>query len=405
MGAESEVKPTVSEKAEVDYGPDVRFVRREGRVFIVVATAHVSLESADLVREVIERECPDRVCVELDERRYAALNEGERWEKLDLKAVIRQKQLATLLIGVVLSAYQKRLGGQIGVAPGTELLTAVHTAEERAVPVSFCDRDVRVTLGRAWRLTSFLRKWMLLGLIVESLFDRTEVSEETLRELRRGDSLSEMLNEFGQMMPSLKKVLIDERDAYLTEKILRQQGTRIVAVVGAGHAEGIGRALESGERTDLEPIDRVPPASVWGKVLGWGIPILILGAIAWLGWREGAAVAGDNALYWILANGIPSSIGAALAMGHPFTVISAFLAAPLTSLTPVIGAGYVTALVQTYVRPPLVQDFKCVADEVHQWRGWWHNRLLRIFLTFLLPSLGSIIGTWIGGYEILSNLF
>jgi len=388
-----------------EYSDDVRTVHNGGREFIVVGTAHVSRESSELVRKVIAGEHPDRVCVELDERRYLALIEGEHWENLDLRAVIRRKQIAILLVNVVLSSFQKRLGGQVGVLPGTELLAAVQEAQKLGIPVSFCDREVRVTLGRAWRLTPFLRKFMLLGLLLESLFDRTEVSEDVLRDLRRGDVLSEMLKELGEMMPILKSVLIDERDAYLTEKVLQQPESRILLVVGAGHADGITRALRIGKRTELAPLDRIPPAGLTSTVVAWSIPVVILAAIALVAWRKGMAVAGHSALYWILATGTPCSIGAILAMAHPLTVVCAFLAAPLSTLSPVIGAGYITALVEVYLRPPLVHNFRNVANDVYKWRGWWRNGLLRLFLVFLLPSIGAMIGMWIGTYGIASNLF
>ena len=206
-------------------------------------------------------------------------------------------------------------------------------------------------------------------------------------------------------MPALKRVLIDERDAYLAERIRRAPGRRVVVVVGAGHVEGICAALRAGRRAELEALDAIPPISPAWKWLGWSVPAVILGSLAAIAWRKGAAVAGDNLVYWILANGVPSSLGTALALGHPLTVIAAFCAAPLTSLTPVIGAGYVTAFVQAVLRPPLVGEFQSVSDDAGRPSGWWRNRLLRVMLVFLLSTLGSVIGTWLGAYEIVSNLF
>jgi pheromone shutdown protein TraB len=89
-----------------------------------------------------------------------------------------------------------------------------------------------------------------------------------------------------------------------------------------------------------------------------------------------------------------------IALAHPATIISAFAAAPVTSLTPVIGAGYVTAFVQVMTTPPVVREFEAVSADIVSFTGWWHNRLLRIFLVFLLTGFGSTIGTWVGGYKI-----
>jgi len=371
----------------------------------LVGTAHISRESVDLVREVINAEQPDCVCVELDEKRYEALAKRKKWELLDLKEIIRKKQLSTLLVNMMLASYQKKLGDQMGVQPGTELLEATLEADKNKIPVALCDRDVRVTLRRAWKSTSFFRKNYLLASIMASMFDDTEISEDKLRELKESDMLSELMNELGEVMPELKKVLIDERDTYLTEKIKAAPGKKIVAVVGAGHVAGIKKAFGEDRSDQMERISQIPPASSIWKIVGWAIPLCILASLGYIFINKGAAVAGDNLLYWILANGIPSSIGATLALAHPFTIIGAFVAAPITSLTPVIGAGYVTAFIQVMLKPPLVYEFENVLADMTTFSGWWKNRLLRVFLAFILPGFGSMIGTYIGGYEIISNLF
>ncbi|ETX02237.1 MAG: conjugal transfer protein TraB [Candidatus Entotheonella factor] len=377
----------------------------QDRVFILIGTAHVSQESADLVRQVIDREQPDCVCVELDAQRLKALTEQRRLDDLDLKEVIRRKQLSPLIVNIVLSSYQKRLGGQLGVMPGTEMLEATKIAKDLDIPIALCDRDVRVTLGRAWRTTPLLKKFLLLSTLLTSIFDRTTISEDMLRDIRQKDVLSEMLRELGELMPTLRAVLIDERDLYLAHHIRGAVGKRVVAVLGAAHIPGVQRHLEANRPIDLEPLNTIPPVSPLWRVVGWGIPALIVTALLIIGLQKGAGVAGENILFWVLANGIPSAIGAAAALAHPLTIFTAFVAAPLTSLTPVIGAGYVTAFVQAYFCPPSVRELHSVSDDVRITRQWWRNRLLRIFLAFILPGLGSLIGTWIGGVEIFSNLF
>ncbi len=380
-------------------------VRVDDREFIVVGTAHVSQESADLVREVIEKERPDCVCVELDAQRYEALSQRQRFEALDLRQVIRRRQLSTLIVNLILASYQKQLGLQLGVLPGSELLEATRIAQQLGIPVALCDREVGITLRRAWRSMSPWKKFVLLSALLGSAFEKQELSEDDLRELRQSDVLSRLMAELGEAFPALKSVLIDERDAYLTQRMRETAGDRVVAVVGAGHVEGIRNALAREEAVPLEPLEEIPPARPVLKWLGWGIPVVILGSLAAIAWRKGAAAAGDSALFWVLANGLPSMLGALVALGHPLTVLAAFVAAPFTSLTPVIGAGYVTAFVQTYFRPPLVRELQQVSADVLRPGRWWSNRLLRIFLVFLLTTLGSAIGTWVGGAEIVSNLF
>lgn len=387
------------------YPEDVHIIHSDGREFILIGTAHISQESADLVRRIVEKEKPDCVCVELDERRYKALAESKKFSSLDIKKVIRKKQLSTLLVNLVLSSYQKKLGGQLGVMPGTELLEAVRAAESCHIPVALCDRDVRVTLRRAWHAVPLHKKGYLLATLLASLFDKTEISEEKLAELRKKDVLSELMRELQEGMPELKKALIDERDVFLAEKIKETKGAKVVAVVGAGHAEGIKRLITEDHSAVMEEIATLPRANGFWKVLGWAIPAVIISSLVMIGYQKGGAAAGANLMFWVLANGIPSAIGATLALAHPLTIAGAFAAAPVTSLTPVIGAGYVTAFIQLMARPPVVREFESVLEDMATVTGWWKNKLLKVFLAFLLPGFGSMIGSYVGGYEIISNLF
>ncbi|NOQ45113.1 MAG: TraB family protein [Desulfobulbaceae bacterium] len=387
------------------YPEEVITIQHEEKTILLVGTAHISRQSADLVEKIIEQEHPDTVCIELDKKRYNALSKRQRWENLDLKQVIRKKQLSTLLVNLVLSSYQKKLGGQLGIMPGTELLTAARAAERQNIPVELCDRDIRVTLRRAWHATSMLKKGYLLATLFASMFDKTELDEEKLAELKKKDVLSELMNEMGKSLPDAKHALIDERDIYMAEKIKASPGRRLVAVVGAGHLQGICKVIGEDNALRLKEIETIPPVSKMLKVIGWSIPALIILSLVAIGIRQGANEAGANALYWVLANGIPSAIGALFAWAHPATVFSAFAAAPITSLTPVIGAGYVCAFVQVMTRPPVVREFEAVGTDIGSLRGWWQNKLLRVFLVFILTGLGSSIGTWVGGYKIVSSLF
>jgi pheromone shutdown-related protein TraB len=390
--------------AHSDYGANVHVVEHGDKTILLVGTAHISQESVLLVKKVIEQEHPDCVCLELDDKRYQALTQKKQWESLDLKTIIKDKQLSTLLVSLLMASYQKRLGGQLGVTPGAELLMAAQTAKRLQIPLSLCDRDVRITLRRAWKSTSFFKKGYLLASLLASLFDKTELSEDKLEELKQKDVLTEMMEEMGEALPDLKRVLIDERDLYLVEKIKSSPGKKVVAVVGAGHVAGMLKKFDTDNKDKIAEVTVIPPVSRGYKIVGWAIPLLIIGSLGVIGIQKGASVAGDNILFWILANGIPASIGALLALAHPLTTLSAFASAPITSLTPVIGAGYVTAFIQVLTCPPVVKEFETAGEDIGSFTGWWKNRLLRVFLVFILTGLGSAVGTWIGGYEIFKNL-
>ncbi len=387
-----------------DYPADVHTIIHDDKTILLIGTAHISQDSVDLVEKVISQENPDCVCIELDEKRYQALTKRKKWQSLDLKQIIKDKQLATLMINILMASYQKKLGGQLGVKPGAELLSAANMAISMDIPIALCDRDVRITLRRAWKSTSFFKKGYLLVTLFASLFDSTEISEEKLAEMKQKDVLSDLMDEMGTALPDVKKVLIDERDIYLSEMIKEASGKRLVAVVGAGHVKGIEAVFNDDRREELDEITTIPPVSKIWKTLGWSIPVLIIGSLVTIGIQKGVADAGANLLYWILANVIPSAIGGILAFANPLTVIGAFAAAPITSLTPVIGAGYVAAFIQVMRTPPVVKEFETVGDDMGTVKGWWTNKLLRVFLVFLFTGLGSSVGTYIGGYEIIKNL-
>jgi len=387
-----------------DAHPDVHFLEVDGRGFVVVGTAHISRVSADLVRQVIERERPDTVCLELDRQRYEALSNPERWDALDLKQLIRDRQLAALVANLMLAAYQKKLGGVLGVKPGAEQLEAGRAAEALGIPVSLCDRDVRVTLRRAWASLSLWKKSVLISTFLASALERPQLSEDDLRELRQQDVVSRMMAELAEFLPALKRVLIDERDSYLAQRMRETPGRRTVAVVGAGHVAGVLTALRARGPVDLALLDRIPPVSAVTRWLGWGIPASIVAALVAVGVTQGAEAAAKDMAFWVLVTGIPCTLGAAAAFAHPITIAAAFFTAPVTTLSPVIGAGHVLALVQAWVQPPVVAEFERLAEDFTHPLRWWRNRLLRVLLVFILTTLGTMLGMYIGGWEIVSKL-
>ncbi len=393
------------EVTEQKYSTDVNLIEFDGRQIYLIGTAHISRQSADLVNTVIKEELPDTVCIELDSQRYKALSEKKKWENLDLKQIIKQKQLSALIINILLASYQKKLGKKLGVNPGVELLEAANVSKELNIPIELCDREIRITLRRAWASMSFIQKFKLIFSGFAGIFEKQEISEEKLAELRSKDALNEIISELGKSMPVLKRVLLDERDLYIAHKIKHAKGNKVVAVVGAGHVQGIIKALQNDDPIDLSKLEVIPNLSQMWKILGWGIPAIIIASVIYIGFTKGLSVAGDNILFWILANGVPSALGAIIALANPLTILVSFLAAPITSLTPVIGAGYVAAFVQAYIEPPVVKEFETVSEDVNKIKKWWQNKLLKILLVFILTGLGSAIGTYVGAYEIISNLF
>lgn len=404
MSQDDSSAPMDAARTEGAEEADVHFVRAGDREIWLVGTAHVSQRSVDLVREVIERERPDVVCIELDAGRYEALSQEKRFAEQDLREVMRKKQLATLMLNLILASYQRRLGLKLGVAPGSELLEAAKVAHRLDIPIALCDREVRVTLRRAWQSISWWQRVRLLSELLASVIESPDVSEEDLARLRNQDVVSEVMNELGRMMPDLKRVLIDERDAYLAHKILEADGRRVVAVVGAGHVEGMKGRLERGEKADLAEIESIPPDSVAWKLAGWSIPASIVVAIAWIALTQGPQAAGENVAIWFLAHAVPTALGGLIALGHPMAIAAGAFSSPFTALSPLIGAGHVAAFAQLWASPPLVSDFATVGDDLAVARRWWQSRLMRIFLVFVLTTIGSSLGTWVGGLGVLRNL-
>jgi len=384
---------------------DIHHLSIDQKQLVLVGTAHISQASVDTVRQVITDEQPETVCVELDEQRYQALTNRNRWESLNLIQVLRKGQVPYLLSNLALSSFQKRMGLQTGVKPGAELAAAAEEARGRNMQVELVDRNIRTTLLRAWRRTGLWRKMMLLATLLGSLFEKQQIDEDELARLRETDTLSAMLDEMGSLLPAVKTILVDERDRYMAHHIRSAPGDKLVAVVGAAHLPGILRALQQPAESAaaIAELDLIPPKSVVSKLVPWLIPavVVVLFIVGFL-FGDRSQVAGA-ALAWILANGLLSALGAIAALGHPATVIAAFVAAPITSLNPTIGAGMVTGLVQAFVAAPTVRDMENVGEDLASLKGWWNNRLSRVMLVFLFSSIGSSIGT-IVAFHWLKNL-
>lgn len=388
-------------------GTTRRITFSNGRIITLVGTAHVSKESVDEVRQVIEQEQPDRICLELDEGRYKSKTEQQDWSNTDIRKVFKEHRGFLMLANMALAGYQKRMGDETGSAPGEEILSAAEIAQEKNIPFTLCDREIQITFKRAWRLSSPWNKAKLMASLLGAVFSKEEVSPEELEKLKQGDTMQTMMQEMAKELPQVKSVLIDERDRYLATRIYQSQGNHIVAVIGAGHQEGIIKNLkaldEHGQSSDLSDITTVPPSSKWGKVIGFIIPAAIIAMIVMgfvnAGWDKGVQMF----LYWVEVNAIFTGVFSLLAWAHPLNILCSMAAAPFTSLNPTIGVGIISGILEAEFRKPKVKDFEDLNEDATHFRKWYSNRILHALWVFLLSSIGSTIGTFVG-FPMLINL-
>ncbi|OGG95399.1 MAG: conjugal transfer protein TraB [Candidatus Lambdaproteobacteria bacterium RIFOXYD2_FULL_50_16] len=366
----------------------------EGKRILLIGTAHISQESVELVRQTIEQERPSQVCVELCSARLDAIQNPERWKNMDLIRVVKEGKAPMLIANLVLTAFQKKMGDQLGVKPGAEMIAALEAANQVGAQVILADRTVSTTLKRAWGNLGFVGKFKALWQLLSSILDNPEISVEEIEALKQKDQLSEAIEALAKELPGIKEVLIDERDQYLAQKISAAQGPLVLAVVGAGHVAGIKAWM--GKTIDLEKLDQIPPPSPWTQVLKWGLPLFILAMIGYGFTFTEAEVSTEMIKRWVLANGLLSAFGAALAGGHILTILTAFVAAPITSLNPTIAAGWVSGLTEAWIRKPTVEDFENLGQDITTFKGFWRNEITRILLVVVLSNLGSSIGTLIG---------
>jgi len=358
-----------------------------------VGTAHVSRQSAELVSQVIHEQKPETVCIELCSSRYQSLTDKDRWRNMDLLKVVREKKAFVLLSNLLLTSFQKRIGEKLGVKPGEEMMRAIDAAKAVGAQVHLADRDIRTTLARVWRAMGLWSKIKLILNVVLSAGQLGGIEQEDVERMKKEDILESLLHELGQFLPALRNILIDERDRYLTYKVRTAPGKRIVAVVGAGHVPGMKRYWE--ETLDVEALEQMPPKSKVARVVKWAIPVGVLTLIV-SGFFAADGMAGrDMVKWWILANAVLAGLGASLALAHPFTILSAIAASPLTSLNPMIAAGWVAGLVEIFLGKPKVKDFEGLGDDILTFKGFWKNKVTRVLLVVVFTNLGSALGTFV----------
>jgi pheromone shutdown-related protein TraB len=385
----------------MELGPNVTVLEDGETTTYLVGTAHISERSVQEVRQTIEQVRPDTVCVELCDTRYKAILDEDRWKKLDVFQVLKEKKVLFVLANLALSAYQRRLGEKLGVKPGSELIEAINAAEDTGAHLSLVDRDIQATLKRTWANLSLWNKLKVISALTAGTGGDEELTEADLEKLKDRDTISEMMKAFAQELPQVKEPLIDERDHFLMSAIEDAPGKTKVAVVGAGHVEGM--IAHRGVGADRAALSVIPPRSQTFAALKWVIPALILIAFFW-GYQNRP----DGTLYqlvmaWVIPNAVGAALLTALAGAKPLSILVATVASPITSLNPTIGAGMVVGIVEAWLRKPKVEDAEKLGEDVTTIRGMYSNPFSRVLLVALFATLGSALGAWVGMGWVMSH--
>ncbi|RLE45227.1 TraB family protein [Candidatus Woesearchaeota archaeon] len=363
----------------------------QDKEIILLGTAHVSKESTELVASVIEKERPDTVCVELCQARYHTIRQKNQWQEMDIVKVIKEKKSFLLLSNLLLASFQKKIAKKLDVKPGEEMIRAIESAKALNAKIHLADRDIRITLSKVWRAMGSWDKLKLLFQIFLSLGKMDDINKEDVEKMKQEDMLQSVLAEVGKSLPVLKTILIDERDRYLAQKVKTAPGKKIVAVVGAGHVPGIKKYMKAD--SDLNELEKIPPKKISHTLFKWILPVCIIALVGFGFFYRGADAGTHMITWWLAANGLLAGFGAIIALAHPLTILSSIVAAPLTSLNPMIAAGWVSGLVETFSRKPRVKDFENLSEDILSIKGFWKNKVTRILMVVVFTNLGSSIGT------------
>ncbi len=377
----------------------VKTIYKDKEIYLV-KTAHVSKNSVEDVRKCIEEVNPDAICIELDKDRYDKLKNPNNWRDQDISKIIKEKKVGFLLVNIILASFQRRMAKNMDANSGGEMVEGIKQSEILNVPLVLADRPIKLTFSRIWNNLGLFEKSKLLVSIISSIFDDEELSEEDLASLKQADALESALNEVGKEFPVVKKILVDERDQYLSSKIKNAPGKKVVAIVGAAHAKGIINNLNND--IDTASLEVVNKKKGIGNIIKWAIPILIIAMIVYT-LITNKDVGLSQIKSWILWNGTLSALGTLLALGHPLSIITAFIMAPITSLNPLLAAGWFAGLVEALIRKPKVKDFEDIAQDTSTFKGFWKNRVTRILLVVVFANVFSSIGTIISGLGIFST--
>ena len=374
----------------------------QDKEIILIATAHVSQESVELVRQVIEEERPDSVCIELDEERYKNIKNPKAWESTDIIQVIKTKRVGFLLANLALSSYQKKMAKKLNTQVGGEMLQGMKSAEELGATLVLADRSIQTTFLRIWRKLGLWEKTKLLTGLIFSFDEDNEITDQDLQDLLQADMLQSVMASMREQFPKIGEILISERDQHLAAKIKEAPGKKIVAVLGGAHVPGVKEEIY--KEQDLERISFVPPVHPFSKMAGWIIPAIILGLLGYA-FFSNVQTGLQQLSAWVLWTGALAAAFTAASFGHPLSILTSFVAAPFTTLNPVLACGWFTGLVEATVRKPSVQDLHNVSEDILSLKGFFKNRLLRIIMVVFMANIGASLGTFIAGAGIIRNLF
>lgn len=375
----------------------------------LLGTAHVSRASATAVHDEIAHGDYDVVAIELCANRHHGMVDPDALGRMNLFEVIRAGKAPMVTAMLAMGAFQQRIAEQFGIEPGAEMRAAIDGAKARAIPLELIDRDIGVTLRRIYGNVPWYKRLYLFSGLFASVVVNDEIPEEDIEALKEGDLLESTFAQFADSAGPIYAPLIDERDQYMAAKLLEisARGPRhVLAVVGAGHLKGIERYLrepEAERNIRLAELEQSPPPRRWYKALPWLIVALVFVGFA-IGFSRSPELGFRLVVEWVVINGSLAALGCLIAGAHPLTTLTAFVAAPLTSLNPTVGAGMVTALIEAAIRKPTVADFSSLRKDTTSLRGWRHNRVARTLLVFFLSTLGSAIGTYVAGFRIFDHL-
>lgn len=381
---------------------NVTVVDYHGKELILIGTAHVSAQSAQEVKAVIERERPDAVCIELDAGRYESISKKNKWQDTDLVKIIKAGKAGMLLVNIILSNYQRRLADQFNIQTGQEMLQGIESAKEVGAELVLADREIQTTFMRIWRGSSAWEKAKLLTSLLMGVLDDEEITEAELEELKSEDVLSAALSEMSEGFGSVKKYLVDERDQYLAYKIKNAPGDKVVAVLGAAHVPGIKEEIF--KEQNLAELDSKPQGSKVGKIVGWAIPLALVAIIVATFFHNPEAGFAQTK-FWLFLTMAGAGLGALAAGANILSILTAIVAAPISALNPLLAAGWFSGIVEAHVIKPKVSDFENLHKDLFSLKGFWRNKITKVLLVVMLTNVGCAIGNIVGSFNALSIFF
>ncbi|HAE61360.1 MAG TPA: TraB family protein [Eubacteriaceae bacterium] len=379
---------------------NIHRINLEGKEIILLGTAHVSKNSAQQVKDIIETEKPDSVCIELDEQRYKSIKDKAKWRNTDIVKIIKEKKAGFMLTNIILSNYQRKIAEQFEINAGQEMIQGIISAEEIGAKTVLADRNIQTTFTRLWRKVSLWGKVKLISSIMFSLIDDEKITEEDLERMKTEDMLTSALAELSKAFPDLKKYIVDERDQYLAYKIKNAPGDKVLAVLGAAHTPGVKQELF--KEQNIKELESIPEKSGFSKVSGWIIPALIILMIL-LTFSVDKNLGINQVISFILWVGNLAALGTLLALGHVYSAITSFVMAPLSAIHPLLATGWFAGLMEAHIRKPKVEDFENLSKDLYTLKGFWKNKVTRILLVVAFSNIGCTVGIWISGANIVST--